>query len=205
MKKQKYALNLLIILALTGFALWFALKDNFHQVLKCISQMNLLSLVIVLLWGVLFLSILGILKEKSPKIDYYYKLIQSLIFIIMLVLSLTSYYFFEELEFISLGRSYLQCIVLKTRQATCVVPEIYFKHWLVDPHTKRYEGVYMVKKQNSFKEEMKIMKKCIEKDKGTVESINKKKDDDSYNVLLKQGEHYTLRIRKYKSFDIFEY
>ena len=158
----------------------------------------------VLLWGVLFLSILGILKEKSPKIDYYYKLIQSLIFI-MLVLSLTSYYFFEELEFISLGRSYLQCIVLKTRQATCVVPEIYFKHWLVDPHTKRYEGVYMVKKQNSFKEEMKIMKKCIEKDKGTVESINKKKDDDSYNVLLKQGEHYTLRIRKYKSFDIFEY
>ena len=159
----------------------------------------------VLLWGVLLLSILGILKEKSPKIDYYYKLIQSLIFIIMLVLSLTSYYFFEELEFISLGRSYLHCIVLKTRQATCVVPEIYFKHWLVDPHTKRYEGVYMVKKQNSFKEEMKIMKKCIEKDKGTVESINKKKDDDSYNVLLKQGEHYTLRIRKYKSFDIFEY
>ena len=159
----------------------------------------------VLLWGVLLLSILGILKEKSPKIDYYYKLIQSLIFIIMLVLSLTSYYFFEELEFISLGRSYLQCIVLKTRQATCVVPEIYFKHWLVDPHTKRYEGVYMVKKQNSFKEEMKIMKKCIEKDKGTVESINKKKDDDSYNVLLKQGDHYTLRIRKYKSFDIFEY
>lgn len=159
----------------------------------------------VLLWGVLFLSILGILKEKSPKIDYYYKLIQSLIFIIMLVLSLTSYYFFEELEFISLGRSYLQCIVLKTRQATYVVPEIYFKHWLVDPHTKRYEGVYMVKKQNSFKEEMKIMKKCIEKDKGIVESINKKKDDDSYNVLLKQGEHYTLRIRKYKSFDIFEY
>lgn len=159
----------------------------------------------VLLWGVLLLSILGILKEKSPKIDYYYKLIQSLIFIIMLVLSLTSYYFFEELEFISLGRSYLQCIVLKTRQATCVVPEIYFKHWLVDPHTKRYEGVYMVKKQNSFKEEMKIMKKCIEKDKGTVESINKKKDDDSYNVLLKQGEHCTLRIRKYKSFDIFEY
>lgn len=159
----------------------------------------------VLLWGVLLLSILGILKEKSPKIDYYYKLIQSLIFIIMLVLSLTSYYFFEELEFISLGRSYLQCIVLKTRQATYVVPEIYFKHWLVDPHTKRYEGVYMVKKQNSFKEEMKIMKKCIEKDKGIVESINKKKDDDSYNVLLKQGEHYTLRIRKYKSFDIFEY
>ena len=37
----------------------------------------------VLLWGVLFLSILGILKEKSSKIDYHYKLIQMLIFIII--------------------------------------------------------------------------------------------------------------------------
>ena len=60
MKKQKYVLNLLLILALTGFALWFALKDNFHQVLKCISQMNLLSLVIVLLWGVLFTAVWGL-------------------------------------------------------------------------------------------------------------------------------------------------
>ena len=47
MKKQKYALNLLLILALTGFALWFALKDNYQQVVKRISQMNLLSHVIV--------------------------------------------------------------------------------------------------------------------------------------------------------------
>lgn len=159
----------------------------------------------VLLWGVLFLSILGILKEKSSKIDYHYKLIQMLIFIIMLGLSLTSYYFFEEIEFISLGRSYLQCVVFQTRPSTCIVPELYFHKWLGNPYVYRYEGVYMVKKQNSFKEEMKIMKKCIEKDKGIVESINKKKDDDSYNVLLKQGEQYTLRIRKYKSFDIFEY
>lgn len=157
----------------------------------------------VLLWGVLFLSILGILKEKSSKIDYHYKLIQMLIFIIILGLSLTSYYFFEEIEFISLGRSYLQCVVFQTRPSTCIVPELYFHKWLGNPYVYRYEGVYMVKKQDSFKEEMEIMKKSIERDKGIVESINK--DDDSYNVLLKQGEQYTLRIRKYKSFDIFEY
>ena len=59
MKKQKYALNLLLILALTGFALWFALKDNFQQVLKCISQMNLISLGVILLWGVLFTAVWG--------------------------------------------------------------------------------------------------------------------------------------------------
>ena len=157
----------------------------------------------VLLWGVLFLSILGILKEKSSKIDYHYKLIQMLIFIIMLGLSLTSYYFFEEIEFISLGRSYLQCVVFQTRPSTCIVPELYFHKWLGNPYVYRYEGVYMVKKQDSFKEEMEIMKKSIERDKGIVESINK--DDDSYDVLLKKREHYELKIRKYKSFDIFEY
>ena len=65
MKKQKYALNLLLILALTGFALWFALKDNYQQVVKCISQMNLLSLVIVLLWGVLFTAVWGFVYLTS--------------------------------------------------------------------------------------------------------------------------------------------
>lgn len=59
MKKQKYVLNLLLILALTVFALWFALKDNYKQVLECISQMNIISLIIVLLWGVLFTAIWG--------------------------------------------------------------------------------------------------------------------------------------------------
>lgn len=60
-----------------------------------------------------------------------------------------------------------------------------FSQMVRNPYVYRYEGVYMVKKQDSFKEEMEIMKKSIERDKGIVESINK--DDDSYDVLFKKG------------------
>lgn len=60
MKKQKYVWNLVLILALTIGALWFALKDNYKQVLACISKMNVFSLFVILLWGVLFTAIWGL-------------------------------------------------------------------------------------------------------------------------------------------------
>lgn len=60
MKKQKYVLNLLVILGLTIGALWFALKDNYKQVLSCISKMNSISLIIILAWGALFTAVWGL-------------------------------------------------------------------------------------------------------------------------------------------------
>lgn len=59
MKKQKYVLNLVLILGLTIGALWFALKDNYKQVLACISKMNIMSLFVILLWGALFTAVWG--------------------------------------------------------------------------------------------------------------------------------------------------
>ena len=44
MKKSKYVLNVLVILLLTLAGVWFALKDNYRQVLDAISLMNLISL-----------------------------------------------------------------------------------------------------------------------------------------------------------------
>ena len=36
---KKYALNLLLIIIVTVFAVWFALKDNYEEVLRLISEM----------------------------------------------------------------------------------------------------------------------------------------------------------------------
>ena len=71
MKKQKYVLNLLLILTLTIGALWFALKDNYKQVLSCISKMNIVSLIVILAWGALFTAVWGfvyfVLGKKYTK------------------------------------------------------------------------------------------------------------------------------------------
>ena len=60
MKKSKYVLNVLVILLLTLAVLWFALKDNYRQVLDAISQMNLISLLIILCWGILYTVVWGV-------------------------------------------------------------------------------------------------------------------------------------------------
>lgn len=60
MKKQKYLLNFLLILLLTGGVMWLALKDNYQEVLSAISKMNAISLLIILLWGVLFTVVWGL-------------------------------------------------------------------------------------------------------------------------------------------------
>lgn len=60
MKKQKMILNFLLILLLTGGVMWFALKDNYQEILGAISQMNIGSLTIILLWGVLYTVVWGL-------------------------------------------------------------------------------------------------------------------------------------------------
>lgn len=59
MKKNHYFLNLLLIAALTAAALWFALKDNFDEVMAAIMKINPFGLFVILIWGVLFTCVWG--------------------------------------------------------------------------------------------------------------------------------------------------
>lgn len=52
-------LSFLLIFLLTGVVLWFALKDNYREILEAISKMNPFYLLIILLWGVLYTVVWG--------------------------------------------------------------------------------------------------------------------------------------------------
>ena len=67
MKKSKYVLNFLIIFLLTIGVLWFALKDNYREVLEAISQINIFSLAIILCWGILYTVVWGFVYFCSGK------------------------------------------------------------------------------------------------------------------------------------------
>lgn len=60
MKKSNLILNILIISLLTAFSLWLALKDNYQVIINTLLKMNTLYLVMVLLWGVLFTTVWGL-------------------------------------------------------------------------------------------------------------------------------------------------
>lgn len=59
MKKKNYILNLLLILVITLVVLWFALKDNYKEIVGAITNMNPFYMAIILIWGALFTAVWG--------------------------------------------------------------------------------------------------------------------------------------------------
>lgn len=76
MKNKKYALNIVLILGLTLFALWFALKDNFDGVIELLSNIEWYYFIFIIIYGVAYnLCIGGIytVLAKRVKRDYSFK------------------------------------------------------------------------------------------------------------------------------------
>ena len=61
MKKNNYILNFLLIVVITAGALWFALKDNYQEVIAAIQKMPLSFLLIILVWGIAYTCVAGML------------------------------------------------------------------------------------------------------------------------------------------------
>lgn len=73
---RSYLLNFLIIIGLTIIALWFALKDNYHEVLALISHMKWYWLIIILCWGIVYSLVVGkILSLFAKRYDKKYTFI----------------------------------------------------------------------------------------------------------------------------------
>lgn len=60
MKKTNYIWNFVLIAVITAAALWFALKDNYREVLAAIGKLNGFSLLIILIWGGLYTCVWGL-------------------------------------------------------------------------------------------------------------------------------------------------
>lgn len=56
----KYFWNILLIVCVTSVAMYFTLRDNFSEVVKAISGMNIFMLLLVLAWGLLYTGVWGI-------------------------------------------------------------------------------------------------------------------------------------------------
>ena len=56
---RSYILNFVVIIGLTAVSLWFALKDNYHEIMHLISSISWYWLLIIFLWGMIYVMILG--------------------------------------------------------------------------------------------------------------------------------------------------
>lgn len=73
---KSYVINIFIVTSLTIVALWFALKDNYQEVITMISGMKSYWLVLILFWGIMYSCISGyvltIFTRKNKK-DYRFR------------------------------------------------------------------------------------------------------------------------------------
>lgn len=67
MKKTNYFWNFVLIALITVVALWFALKDNYHEVINAISKLNGFALALILAWGILYTCVWGIVYRVLGK------------------------------------------------------------------------------------------------------------------------------------------
>ena len=70
---RSYILNFVVIIGLTAVSLWFALKDNYHEIMHLISSISWYWLLIIFLWGMIYVMILGqiiMIFARRYKKDY---------------------------------------------------------------------------------------------------------------------------------------
>ncbi len=60
MKKSSYLWNFVLIAVITAAALWFALKDNYQEIIQAIQKLNGAALTIILVWGILYTCVWGL-------------------------------------------------------------------------------------------------------------------------------------------------
>ena len=73
---RSYILNFVVIIGLTAVSLWFALKDNYHEIMHLISSISWYWLLIIFLWGMIYVIILGqiiMIFARRYKKDYTYR------------------------------------------------------------------------------------------------------------------------------------
>ncbi len=56
---KKYVFNILLIVAVTAVAMYFALRDNFSLIMSSLARMNIFSLLFVLAWGLAINVVIG--------------------------------------------------------------------------------------------------------------------------------------------------
>lgn len=76
MSKKKYFISFTLIIGLTAFALWFALKDNFRGVLGLLEHLPLLALGLILIYGISYNFVIGLIYwniVRKQKPDYKFR------------------------------------------------------------------------------------------------------------------------------------
>ena len=56
---KNYVMNFMLIILLTAFGMWIALKDNFNEVITTLTNIDFGILIVILIWGLIYQVMVG--------------------------------------------------------------------------------------------------------------------------------------------------
>lgn len=134
--------------------------------------------------GLVYITII-LLRHKSNFLNFYYRRIITIFWMITLLFSAVTFVLFEQENYLYMTKAYMECSVLESKEYSLVY------------RNRGYE-TYMMKNHENVEDDFKVLENLVGKiDSYEIDEGNK------YKVILKNNHEIDVKFNNYDYFTFF--
>lgn len=135
--------------------------------------------------GLVYITII-LLRHKSNFLNFYYRRIITIFWMITLLFSAIALVLFEQENYLYMAKAYIECNVLELKEYSFV-------------HRDKDHLVYMIKKHNHNEDDFKVIENLV----GKIDSYTLIKEN-KYEVNLKNKKEIDIEFSNYEHFTLID-
>lgn len=135
--------------------------------------------------GLVYITII-LLRHKSNFLNFYYRRIITIFWMITLLFSAITLVLFEQENYLYMAKAYIECNILELKEYSFV-------------HRDKDHLVYMIKKHNHNEDDFKVIENLV----GKIDSYTLIKEN-KYEVNLKNKKEIDIEFSNYEYFTLID-
>ena len=135
--------------------------------------------------GLVYITII-LLRHKSNFLNFYYRRIITIFWMITLLFSAITLVLFEQENYLYMAKAYIECNVLELKEYSFV-------------HRDKDHLIYMIKKHNHNEDDFKVIENLV----GKIDSYTLIKEN-KYEVNLKNKKEIDIEFSNYEHFTLID-
>ena len=139
----------------------------------------------ILFFDTLIFFTLVLLRHKLVFLDFYFKRIVIIFWVLTLTFSTISFMLFNQINYLYMTKAYVECSVLDIKEYSLVY---------------RYKGyaTFMMKSHESIKDDFTVIENLV----GKIDSYEIG-EENKYRVILKNNQEVDIKFNNYNQFTLF--
>lgn len=139
----------------------------------------------ILVFDALIFFTLVLLRHKLVFLDFYFKRIVIIFWVLTLTFSTISFMLFNQINYLYMTKAYVECSVLDIKEYSLV---------------SRYKGyaTFMMKSHESIKDDFTVIENLV----GKIDSYEIG-EENKYRVILKNNQEVDIKFNNYNQFTLF--